>query len=76
MHQQNSECDLCSPPSPNQVSALEGALAGAQAEGAERAQLLRGRLGASTAQQSEMLRTAQRICQEAEERADTADTCA
>ena len=38
--------------------------------------MLCSRVGANTAQQSEMLRTAQKICQEAEERADAATKCA
>lgn len=54
---------------------MEAAAAAAAAEAAARLQELRSRLGTNTAQQSEMLRTAQRICQEAEERGDAADTC-
>ena len=37
---------------------------------------LHSRVGATSAQQSEMLRTAQKICQEAEDRADAAERCA
>ncbi len=61
------------------MSALEAQLAQTQSELAEsqrtaaaRLEELRSRVGANTAQQSEMLRTAQKICQEAEERADAA----
>lgn len=57
------------------LEASQTAVAAAQAEAAARLQELRSRLGVNTAQQSEMLRTAQRICQEAEERADAADKC-
>ena len=43
--------------------------------GGGRVQELRSRVGASSAQSSDMLRQAQRICDEAEERAAAAEKC-
>ena len=59
-----------------QLAQTQSELADSQRTAAARLEELRSRVGANTAQQSEMLRTAQKICQEAEERADAAAKCA